>query len=105
MNRSLLFAAILSMSCATASTAMNDPSVSGAMSAGAGALASKVGVDQKYVDLGLSAAKSALGSGASSTQAAQQGADKAAAQAQADGKPMSDTQKSSLATGLTDLLK
>jgi hypothetical protein len=105
MTRSIVFAAVLSMSCATASTAMNDPTVSGAVSAGAGALASKVGVDAKYVDMALSAAKSALGSGATTTQAAQQGVDKAAAQAQADGKPMSDTQKSSLVTGLADLLK
>lgn len=72
------------------------------------ALAAKVGVGENYVTMALDAAKGLLGSGTPTAEAkaaaAQQGVDKAAAQAQTDGKAFTDEQKNGLIEGLKGML-
>lgn len=78
-------------------------------SAPAAALAAQLGINETYVTAAMNAAQSALGSAPEKTpeakaQAAQAGVDSAAAQAQADGKPLAEEQKTGLLEGLKGLL-
>ena len=80
----------------------------GGAQAAAGALASQLGIPENYVSTALNAAQGALGTGPKTADtkaaAAQTGVDKAAAQAQSDGKPLTEPQKSGLLDGLKNLL-
>lgn len=67
-------------------------------------LASKLGIPGPLVDLALEKARSLLGGGADKAAAAQAGVDVAAAQAQAQGSPLAEEQKSGLLEGLKNLL-
>jgi hypothetical protein len=73
-----------------------------------GALASKLGINQSYVSTALSTAQGQLGGGPKTAEAkssaAQQGVDKVAAQAQTDGKALTDEQKTGLLDGIKELL-
>lgn len=95
------------------SSAMGAASSQGAVSA----LASKLGISESYVTTALSAAQAALGGGGAAgataaaaptadqkASAAQAGVDKAATQAQTDGKPLTDDQKTGLLEGLKGML-
>ena len=78
-------------------------------SAPAAALAAQLGINEAYVTAAWNAAQSALGTSPEKTpeakaQAAQAGVDSAATQAQADGKPLAEEQKSGLLEGLKGLL-
>lgn len=72
------------------------------------ALSSELGVSGTYVSLAVSTAKNMLGSGEKTseqkTAAAQQGVEKAAAQAKTDGNAITDQQKTSLVEGIKGLL-
>jgi hypothetical protein len=113
--RTFALTASLAAGCAstTAATGNATGAASGAMSGmengAASALAAKIGIDSKYVTMALDAAKSAYSGGAQTadakTAAVQSGVDKAATQAQADGKAFTDEQKGGLTTGLAELLK
>jgi hypothetical protein len=76
--------------------------------AGAAALAAQLGIPEAYVATALTAAQSALGMGEqtadSKAAAAQAGVDKAAAQAESEGKPLAEEQKTGLLEGLKGLL-
>jgi len=95
------------------SSAMGGASSQAAVSA----LASKLGISEGYVSTALSAAQAALGGGGAAAAtavapptaeqkaaAAQTGVDKAATQAQTDGKPLTDDQKTGLLEGLKGML-
>jgi len=100
--------ALAAAACATSGTGTT-PSAGEATNPAAAAIAAKLGVSEKYVGIAMSAAQSALGGaqGAATATAdakeaaAKEGVDKAASQAQADGAPLNDDQKS----GLLDSLK
>lgn len=72
------------------------------------ALAQKLGISPALVELALAKARSLLSGGASPAadkgSAALAGVEAAAAQAQADGKPLAEEQKSGLLDGLKNLL-
>jgi hypothetical protein len=108
-----LAACASSGSAGSGNTAMGAASSQGA----AAALASKLGINESYVTTALSAAQAALGGGGAAgataaaaptpdqkAAAAQAGVDKASAQAQTDGKPLTDDQKTGLLDGLKGLL-
>ena len=75
-----------------------------AQSQATAALAQKLGISPALVDLALEKAKSLLGGGTDKTLAAQAGVDAAAAQAEAQGKPLVEEQKTGLLEGLKGLL-
>ena len=91
--------------CAGAAGSGGGATTAGAQGGAATAIAAKLGVDEKYVGMAVDAAQSAFGSSAKTADdkgtAAQAGVDKAATQAQTDGKPLTDDQK----TGLVDAVK
>ena len=71
------------------------------------AVAAKLGISETYVTGAVDAAKAALGAGTKPEEkaaAAQVGVDKASAQAQTDGKPLTDEQKTGLVESLKGLL-
>jgi hypothetical protein len=76
-----------------------------AQSGAATAVAAKLGISDKYVTMAMDAATAAFGASPKSADdkatAAQAGVDKAATQAQTDGTPLTDDQK----TGLVDAVK
>ena len=74
------------------------------MDAATKALADKIGVNQQYVQLAATTAQSMLASGSDEQTAIAGGVDKAAAQASADGKPMTAEQKSGLLDGLKSVI-
>jgi len=103
----IVILALAAAGCATSGGAGGGQStMSGDASKGAAtAIAAKLGISESYVTTALEAAQSALGGGQKTADdkatAAQAGVDKAAAQAQTDGKPLTDDQK----TGLLDSIK
>src|SRR5215470_15911929 len=99
---------LAAFACATAGTGGAGTTPSGEDNPAVTAIAGDLGVDTKYVGMALSAAQGALNGGGGQSAApevrnaaAKQGVDKAAAAAQADGKPLSDAQK----RGLMDSVK
>lgn len=109
MKRFMCAVAFLCVSCASGSAAtVAQPLIDDAVMIGKAALASKTGIQPVYVDLAMSAAKTALGSGVAGAEqkakAAEQGVAKAAAQALIDGKSFTDIQKTGLTAGLKELL-
>lgn len=105
--KTALFALALgAAACSGAAQSAGGPAAgAGAQAGAATAVAAKLGVDEKYVTMAVDAAQSAFGTSQKTADdkasAAQAGVDKAAAQAQTDGKPLTDDQK----TGLVDAVK
>lgn len=95
---------------ACASTAATGQGVATPVADGAVAssLASKLGVDEKYVSLALYTAKEsfrgAIQTPVQRVAAAKSGVDQASVQAQADGKPLATEQKQGLFEGVRDAL-
>ena len=95
----------LATACGSSGGAASGGSTTSALASEATAmLASKLGISKALVDLGLSKAKSMFSGGADKATSAKAGVDAAAAQAEADGKPLVEEQKSGLLDGLKNLL-
>jgi hypothetical protein len=95
--------------CATAGSGNSGANVANeAEKTAVSALASQLGVSGNYVSLAVTTAKSVLGSGEKTPEqkaaAAQQGVEKAAAQAKTDGNVITDQQKTTLVDGIKGLL-
>jgi hypothetical protein len=96
----------------TPATTTTAPATSAAdpAQAGAVALGAQLGISETVVTAGLGAARAALGTSeapktdAEKAAAAQAGVDKAAVQAEAEGKPLAEEQKTGLLEGLKSLL-
>jgi type IV pilus biogenesis protein CpaD/CtpE len=108
----LFFAVALSVAaCATSGTGGTGTTPASGENPVVAAIAGKLGIDPKYVGMALSAAQGALNGGGGQAAApevrdtaAKQGVNQAAAAAQADGKPLSDDQKSGLLDSVKGLL-
>lgn len=108
----VFFAVALSVvACATSGTGGTGTKSSSGDNPAVEAIAGNLGIDAKYVGIALSAAQGALNGGGGQAAApevreaaAKQGVDQAAAAAQADGKPLSDDQKSGLLDSVKGLL-
>jgi hypothetical protein len=105
--KTALFALALgAAACSGAAQSSSGGSTTGGAQSGAvAAAAAQLGVNEKYVTMAVDAAQSAFGTGPKTADdkatAAQAGVDKAAAQAQTDGTPLTADQK----TGLVDTIK
>ena len=97
--------ALGAVSCSGAAGSAGGATTAGAQGGAATAIAAKLGVDEKYVTMAVDAAQSTFGSSPKGPDdkatAAQAGVDKAAAQAQTDGKAFTADQQ----TGLVDAVK
>jgi hypothetical protein len=109
---SLVLATALA-ACGSSSTAGSGATTTAGTAATAdpasAAIAAQLGVSENVVAAGLAAARAALGTGgektdADKTAAAQVGVEKASAQAEAEGKPLAEEQKTTLLEGLKSLL-
>jgi len=102
----------LSLAAASACGGGSATSAATGMPMGAGAvapLAAKLGIPESYVAMALQGAQGALGGVTSATPdqkaaAAQAGVDKATAQAQTDGKPLTAEQQTGLLDGIKGML-
>ena len=105
LSVSLLSMALLGgFACAKNQSAAPASAGNSMMQSGAAALASKLNINQSYVELAASTAQSLMAKGSDEPSAINQGVDEAAAKASADGKPLSTDQRSGLLDGLKNLI-